>query len=114
MIFKLAILFFMILLSGLAAWEEVQQLIQRQSWAKENYRIPYWQTNWKTWKKNFDSHHVSYGLFVLVMFTSMWFIELELWQVPVYWFVFFYLRNIWMHIVFKKEPEYKYLYTFWK
>lgn len=108
------VLVFMILLSGLAAWEEIQQLIQRYSWKREDYRIPIWITDWKTWKKNLDSHHFSYGLFVLVMFISIHFIRLELWQAPIYWLSFFYLRNIWMHIIFKKKPIYKYLYTFWK
>jgi len=81
------IVLFLILLSFFGAWEETQQLIQRGSWKREDYRIPIWQTDWKSWKKNFDSHHVSNGLFVLVMFTAIWFIELELWQVPFYWFV---------------------------
>ena len=34
----------------LSAWEEVQQLVQRGSWKREDYRYPEWKTDWRTWK----------------------------------------------------------------
>lgn len=104
-----------ILLSMFSTWEEIQQMIQRGSWKKKDYKIPMWDTAWDGKWKLFDSHHLAFGLFVLTMFTFVYYVDIEtLWLIPVYWIIFFYLRNLWMHIVFKKKPLWKYLYTFWR
>lgn len=99
------------LLALFSAWEEVQQLIQRGSWKREDYRYPEWFTDVKGKWKNFDSHHTAFGLFVVVMSLSFYFIKLDsIWYTPLVWLGFFYVRNIFMHIVFKVEPIWAYLW----
>ena len=117
-----------ILLGILSAWEEVQQLVQRGSWRREDCRYPEWKTDYNSIWKNFDSHHFAFGLFVLVLmemivrylphyipFTNFWLREIayQIW-VAIYWLGFFYVRNIGLHIIFKKKPTYTYLYKFWR
>ena len=103
-----------ILLGILSAWEEVQQLVQRGSWKREDYRYPEWKTPYNSIWKNFDSHHTAFGAFVVVMSLSFYFIKLDsIWYTPLVWLGFFYVRNIAMHIIFKKKPIYSYL-LFWK
>ena len=99
-----------VLLAGLSAWEEVQQLVQRGSWKREDYRYPEWTTKRDSIWKNFDSHHFAFGAFVLVMFSLMSLVKLEWWMIPIAWYLFFHLRNIFMHIVFKRKPIWAYLY----
>lgn len=103
-----------ILLAGLSAWEEVQQLVQRGSWKREDYRYPEWFTDVKGKWKNWDSHHFAFGLFVLVMFFTMSVGTIIWYLVPLYWGGFMYVRNIGLHIIFKKKPIYTYLYKFWR
>ena len=104
----------MVLLAMFSSWEEIQQLIQRSSWKKKDYRIPIWGTDWKGFKRLFNSHHVAFGLFVLTMFTFVYFVDISVWWlIPVYWIVFFWLRNIYLHIIFKRKPSPKYLYEIW-
>ena len=99
-----------ILLAYFSAWEEVQQLVQRGSWKREDYRVSIWATDWDGQWKIFDSHHVAFGLFVTTFFIYAYFGILTLWLVPVYIAVFWYLRNIFMHIVLKRKPLWEYLY----
>lgn len=107
-------IYLLIILALLSAYREVQILIDRGSWRKEDYRNVFWKTDWQTWKKNLDSFHVSGGLFVVVMSLSFYFIKLNsIWETPLIWLGFFYVRNIGMHIIFKKKPIYSYL-LFWK
>lgn len=99
-----------VLLGILSAFEEVQQLVQRGSWKREDYRYPEWFTDVKGKWKNFDSHHTAFGAFVVVMSLSFYFIRLNsIWETPLVWLFFFYIRNIGMHIIFKREPIYSYL-----
>lgn len=106
-------IYLLIILAILSAYREVQILIERGSWRKEDYRNIFWYTDWKSWLKNFDSFHVSNGLFVLVMFFAMSIDTITWYLVPLYWLGFFYVRNIGLHIIFKKKPIYSYL-LFWK
>ena len=106
----ITVIILLVLLAGLSAWEEVQQLVQRGSWKREDYRYPEWPTDYNTWKKNFDSHHFAFGAFVLVMFSLMSLVKLEWWMIPIAWLVFFRVRNIFLHIIFKKKPIWAYLY----
>jgi len=101
------------LLGMLSAWEEIQQLVQRGSWKKEDYySFLFWDTAWDGKLKLFDSHHIAFGLFVLVMVLGFYFIRInELWHLPLIWIFIFWIRNIGMHILFKKKPIWKYLYT---
>ena len=104
-----------VLLAGFSAWEEVQQLIQRGSWKREDYRVPIWTTDWKGIWADFDSHHIAFGGFVLIMFLLMYYLKIKvIWLMPAYWLLFFYIRNIWMHIIFKKKPLWKYLIPLWR
>jgi len=102
-------IYLLALLGILSAWEETAQLVQRGSWRREDYRYPEWKTNYNSIWKNFDSHHLNFGLLVLVMFFAMSVDTITWYLVPVYWIGFFYVRNIGMHIVFKKKPLWKYL-----
>ena len=104
------IIFAIIILSLLSAWEEGQQLIQRGSWKREDYKFPIWETAWDGKWKLFDSHHLAFGLFVLVMFSAMSLVKIDWWMIVPYWIVFFYFRNIFLHIVFKRKPLWKYIY----
>lgn len=99
------------ILSILSAYREVKVLIDRGSWKKEDYRNIYWDIDWKSKFKDFDSHHASYGLFILVMLFAL---GITWYLVPVYWFGFFYIRNLGLHIIFKKKPIWNYLYKFWR
>ena len=101
----------LILLALGSAWEEVQQLIQRGSWLQKDYWDKlFWETNQVGRWKLFDSHHVAFGFFILILSLCLFFIKLtHWWMIPLVWVVFFWLRNIFMHIVFKKEPLWKYL-----
>jgi hypothetical protein len=101
-----------ILLAIISAWEETQQLIQRGSWKREDYRIPIWETKWDSKWKLFDSHHVAFGLFILVMILTLYFAPIkEWWMMPITFVLFWWIRNIFMHIVFKRQPLWQYLYT---
>lgn len=119
----------LIILAMLSAYEETQQLIQRGSWKKEDYWIPIWETKWDGFWKLFDSHHLAFGAFVLVMshllITGLnWAIAesiysfigleasaflVEVTNVIILWVFFFYIRNIFMHIVFPKKDR-KWIY----
>lgn len=103
-------IYLLIILALLSAWEEVQQLVQRGSWKREDYRYPEWTTKHDSIWKNFDSHHFAFGLFVLVMFFVMSIGTITWYLVPVYWFGFFKVRNIGLHIIFKKKPLWGYLW----
>lgn len=105
---------FTIVLGSLSAWEEIQQLVQRGSWKKDMfYDFLFWNTDWKTIWKNFDSHHIAFGLFIAVLGLSFYYVSLnELWHVPLFWLWFFYVRNAFMHIFFRRKEyrQWEYLY----
>ena len=102
---------FIILLAILSAWEEVQQLVQRGSWRREDYRYPEWKTDWRTWKATLDSHHVAFGLFIVVMILALYFAPITEWyMMPISFVLFWWVRNIFMHIAFKRKPLWKYLW----
>lgn len=104
----------LVLLGMLSAYREVQILVDRGSWRKEDYRNIFWYTNWKSWLKNLDSFHVSNGLFVLVMFISMGIETITWYLVPVYWFGFMQVRNVGLHIIFKRVPDWDKILKFWR
>ena len=113
-----------ILLALLASWEEINQLIREGSWEpiKKDFWIPIWQTAWDGKWKLFDSHHLSYGLFVLVMFIFLQYHDnkaitlnilgnfKDVALILIHWWLFFYIRNLGMHIIFRKRNrQWKYL-----
>lgn len=106
-------IYLLIILALLSAYREVQILIDRGSWRKEDYRNIFWKTDWQSKWKNLDSFHVSNGLFILLMLYAMSIDSIIWYLVPVYWFGFFYVRNIGLHIIFKKKPIYSYLWKIW-
>ena len=105
-------IYLLIILALLSAYREVQILIDRGSWRKEDYRNIFWKTDWQSKWKNLDSFHVSNGLFVLVMFFAMDTITWYL--VPVYWFGFMQVRNVGLHIIFKRVPDWDKIFKFWR
>lgn len=109
-----------ILLALLSAYEEVMQLIQRGSWHEGMTWLPIWETDWNSFWKLFDTHHLVFGLFVLAFTVAIrikpknlfyWKNELitDLAHIGIYWWAFFWIRNIGMHILFMN-----YEYIRWK
>lgn len=107
-------IYLLIILALLQAYREVEILIDRGSWRKEDYRNIFWKTDWKSWLKNLDSFHVSNGLFVLVMLYAMSIETITWYLAPVYWFGFMQVRNIGLHIIFKKHPDWDKILKFWR
>jgi len=107
----------LVLLIAVLAWREVQILIDRGSWLKENLRFnPYWYIDQNSKKKilglfpekNFDSYHVSGGLVTLIIIylirDDLWKpIELsELLYVVAYWLIWMQIRNLFMKVIYKR------------
>ena len=117
----LVILF--VLLTGLGlllGYREVQILCDRLSWKWDDYKKHlYWFTNQNDKKvSNRDSFHISNGVIVFIISLSfavniILLLGLSWWWVlitAVNWFFIFRVRNISMHIIFKKKPIWAYLY----
>ena len=107
-------IYLLIILAILSAWEEVQQMVQRKSWKREDYRYPEWTTKHDSIWKNWDSHHFAFGLFILAMFFAMSISAITWYLVPLYWFGFMQVRNIGLHIIFKKHPDWDKIFKFWR
>ena len=122
----------LILLIAVLSYREVLHLIQRGSWNDWDYWNIFWYTDNHSWRKNFDSYHFSNGLATLIIFEMIIeyllqipiaqyvgeFVQVQL-NVLIYWVLWMWFRNIWLHIVFKREPEWKYLvpqfiYNLWR
>ena len=117
----------LILLGLLSSWEELQQLVQRGSWKKDMfYSFLFWETKWNSKWKVFDSHHVAFGAFILCLMSVLVFTDLhkyvdllptflqrvdEYVLVLILWWVFFYVRNLGLHIIFRRKGlrQWKYL-----
>lgn len=105
-----------IVLALLSSYEEIMQLIERGSWHKAMTWLPIWETDWDgTWKL-FDAHHFIFGAFVLAFAIVLrmkpkqfFYIKNKLLtdaaHIAIYWWAFFYIRNIGMHVLFM-NPEY--------
>ncbi len=107
----------LILLIAILAWREVQILIDRGSWKKEDYRNIFWHTDWKSKWKNWDSFHVSNGLATLIVLILLVPILPSvsgqvlghlgvfnvLIDIPIYWLIWVQIRNLFMHVVFKRR-----------
>jgi len=111
----------LILLIAVLSYREVLHLIQRGSWNDWDYHNIYWYTEHNSKWKDFDSYHASNGLATLIIIEMVisylpiisyignrGFIGIQL-HVIAYWLIWMWIRNIWMHIVFKREPKWKYL-----
>ena len=118
---------FLGLLGLISAYREIQILIETDRWNIIKTWISIWGLNWwDRWYKGFDSFHLPNGLFALVMcimiiihppdymfglgcFLPDW-LEQPLF-ILIYWWFYFWVRNIGMHILFLrgKYREWKYL-----
>ena len=110
------------LLIAVLSYREVLHLIQRGSWYDWNYRNVFWFTDQDGKWKNWDSFHFANGLATLIIIEMVIdnllqipiaqyvgeFVQVQL-HVLIYWVLWMWFRNIWMHVVFKREPESKYL-----
>ena len=99
------------------SYREVQILIDRGSWKKENLRFnPYWYIDQRKWYKNFDSFHCAIGLIVLLILEMVidylpqytgfghilgHFVQSQI-HVIVYWVVIMQLRNLFMWLIYRK------------
>lgn len=104
----------LIFIIGLS-YREVQILIDRGSWKKKDYWIPLWYIKWTSKWKNFDSFHLIHGVAILglmeflveylpqysLTFLPEWLVY-QLYVI-VYWLLFFQIRNLFMHVVFKRH-----------
>lgn len=120
-----------IILGLLSAWEEINELYRDGSWRRDMfYSFLFWDTNPNSKWKNFDSKHVSFGAFALVLcitilncaeycafsaglfsFISFSWVLNTIAQIVALWWFFFYIRNHFMHIWFRKNAfkQWKYL-----
>ena len=111
----------LILLIAVLAYREVLHLIQRGSWNDWDYWNVFWYTEHNSKWKDFDSYHISSGLAVLIICIIITtpdvvfqiYIINQFWtiiaNIVLYWLAIHWLRNIFMHIIFKRKPEWKYL-----
>lgn len=99
-----------ILLGLLAAYREVQILIDRKSWNAEMFWIPFWYYDWRKWYKNFDSFHFIEGARALVMFYMVVTFAYQWYWLPVLWVGYYYVRCTGMHILFRKSGYRQYGY----
>jgi len=106
-------------LAFLSAYREIEILINRGSRKIEHFKIKFWQTDHNSIWKNFDSFHVMGGLFTVVMFYAFYLSYSEpyfliLFNITnsvldvaifiiAYWVLFYYIRNLFMHIIFRKK-----------
>lgn len=116
---------YIIILGLLAGYREVQILCDRGSWYYLNFRQWFWFTNQAGKWKDFDSFHVSNGLYALVLClfvatcTKLSFISalcpIEIGKygailidIVFYWWLYMYVRNIMMHVILPYKPQWKY------
>lgn len=97
------------------SYREVQILIDRGSWKKEDYWLPLWYINWKSFWKNWDSFHAIHGLAILGLMEFLvgslptydfsWvpgWLNYQIYVVA-YWLVFFQIRNLFMWLFKRKK-----------
>lgn len=98
---------YLITLAALAAYREIQILIDRGSWKIEMTWLPIWYTEWNSMWKLFDSFHLIEGLYTLILCAALTKLnnKSKWYFVIVYWALYYYARNIFMHIIFM-NPEY--------
>ena len=119
----------LILLAMVLGWREIQILIMRGSYYKENLRFnPYWYKDQNSKekyfglfpKKNFDSFHVANGLavvLILLIGASKSYVSLTgliglsladvqpigiALDIIIYWVIFMQIRNLAMWLIYKK------------
>jgi len=118
-----------IILGLLAGYREVQILCDRGSWNYMSFRNWFWFTNQADKKvSNWDSFHVSNGVYALVLCIFLatcttglsWdYVGTKLNQilgtwsilayVPILWVVYMYFRNLMLHVILPYKPDLRYL-----
>lgn len=120
----------MIIILGLiAGYREVQTLCDRGSWNYLDFRNWFWFTNQAEKKESWrDSFHVSGGLFALVLCIGLatctnWMTNWISKVIPldflgdfkviayilILWVLYFYARNLMMHVILPLKPDLRYL-----
>jgi len=106
-----------IILSGLAgAYFECERLVSSGKWSPDYVKIPFWDELWILPMS--DSYHLMFGFTVafLLLITKKWimftmknklinFVS----HTVFYWLVFWWIRNIGMHILFVNDFRWTYL-----
>ena len=113
----------LILLIAVLSYREVLHLIQRGSWNDWDYWNVFWYTEHNSMWKDWDSFHFANGLATLIIievvigylpcirFFAQYvgeFVQVQL-NVVLYWLLWMHVRNIFLHIILKREPKWKYL-----
>ena len=93
-----------IILIFILSYREVGILCDRTSWRYEWFQKIFWETDQNNfWKKNFDWFHVSNGLMTLIichLFAQSYQLFGRVYlDVPFYWVIWMYLRNVVMHVL---------------
>ena len=101
----------LILFIAVLSWREVQILIDRGSWKAEDYHKLFWYIHWESKWKNWDSFHVSNGLFTLILvyilYTNNNLPELlciinqfitDILHIIAYWLIWMQIRNLFMKL----------------
>jgi len=106
----------LIVLAGLAgAYFECERLVDSGKWSLEFLRIPLWNDIWIL--PNSDSYHLMFGIFATLLmiikerniffsFTPLFWNVIA--HVVVYWYLFFWIRNIGMHCLFTHDDRWWY------
>ena len=111
-----------ILLIAVLSWREVQILIDRGSWKKENLRFnPYWYIDqnskekvlWIIPKKNLDSFHVANGIATLIICFGLVYCDIiyvlyvicdtasRILNTIAYWLIWMQIRNLFMKAIYR-------------
>ncbi len=138
MIDSIVIAVYLTLNAYVAGYREVEALVRDDSWLRKWFRIKFWYGKW-----NLDSYHFMGGLrklldifvvliqaywlvangkllvqvffFIDVLVSDVfWGLAIAIAHIPLYWWFWYYQRNIFMHIISKKKEyrQWKYLNPF--
>lgn len=95
----------LIIIALIMGYREVQILIDRGSWLAFHHLDVFWYTDQDSKKKDLDSFHISNGIitYLIIRLAELPdFIGYELSDI-IYWFAFFYIRNLVLHIILKRK-----------
>ena len=133
MIDLIAIVLFLTFNAYIAGYREVEALVRDDSWLRKWFRIKFWYGKW-----NLDSYHFMGGLRWLLMVSAVlteaywlvvsgellvqvfffvdvlasdviWGLVIAIAHIPLYWWFWYYQRNIFMHVISRKK-EYRKFY----
>lgn len=121
----------LILLGVVLAYREIEHYINKINlvtgktiWDENHYWVKFFEFDQDKWFKVFDSWHSSIGLIVLIvvagyeitLIDNLFMVDFGYWwlNIILWWSIVFYIRNIFMHIIFKKKAyrEWSFLVPF--